>query len=63
MAKQVIEQIIDDIDGAVLVDYETVRWGLDGKAYEFDASPENVAMFRSLMAEYVAVSRRERFSF
>ncbi|MFC0314124.1 Lsr2 family protein [Gordonia phosphorivorans] len=57
MAKRTKIMIVDDIDGAELDDYETVRWSLDGKSYEFDASLENAAQFRDLVANYVASSR------
>ncbi|GAA4758185.1 Lsr2 family protein [Gordonia alkaliphila] len=57
MAKRTKIMIVDDIDGAELDDYETVRWSLDGKSYEFDASPENAAAFRDAVATYVGVSR------
>ncbi|MEZ5209913.1 Lsr2 family protein [Gordonia sp. (in: high G+C Gram-positive bacteria)] len=57
MAKRTKIQIVDDIDGAELDDYETVRWSLDGKSYEFDTSPEHAAEFRDAVATYVAASR------
>lgn len=57
MAKKTVIQIVDDIDGAELDEYETVRWSLDGKNYEFDTSPEHAEEFRNHVATYVAVSR------
>ncbi|MBM7366330.1 histone-like nucleoid-structuring protein Lsr2 [Gordonia hydrophobica] len=57
MAKKTIIQIVDDIDGAELDEYETVRWSLDGKNYEFDTSPEHAEEFRNHVATYVAASR------
>ncbi|WP_026918405.1 histone-like nucleoid-structuring protein Lsr2 [Gordonia shandongensis] len=57
MAKKTVIQIVDDIDGAELDTYETVRWSLDGKNYEFDTSPEHAEEFRDHVAKYVAVSR------
>ncbi|AVM01362.1 hypothetical protein C6V83_15040 [Gordonia iterans] len=57
MAKRTKIQIVDDIDGAELDEYETVRWSLDGKNYEFDTSPEHAAEFRDAVATYVAASR------
>ena len=57
MAKKTVIQIVDDIDGAELEEYETVRWSLDGKNYEFDTSPEHAEEFRNHVATYVAVSR------
>ncbi len=57
MAKRTKIQIVDDIDGAELDEYETIRWSIDGKNYEFDTSPANAAEFRDSVAKYVAVSR------
>ncbi|GAC56290.1 LSR2-like protein [Gordonia hirsuta DSM 44140 = NBRC 16056] len=57
MAKVTKIQIVDDIDGAELDDYETVRWSLDGKNYEFDTSPAHAAEFRELLDRYQKVSR------
>ncbi|MGB3698845.1 MAG: Lsr2 family protein [Gordonia sp. (in: high G+C Gram-positive bacteria)] len=57
MAKKTVIQIVDDIDGAELDEYETVQWSLDGKSYEFDTSPEHAEEFRNHVATYVAISR------
>ena len=57
MAKKTVIKIVDDIDGAELDDYETVRWAIDGKSYEFDTSPEHAEEFRNHVATYVAASR------
>lgn len=57
MAKKTVIQIVDDIDGAELDEYETVHWSLDGKNYEFDTSPQHAEEFRNHVATYVAASR------
>jgi len=59
MAKKTVIKIVDDIDGAELDDneYETVRWSIDGKNYEFDTSPAHAEEFRDHVATYVAASR------
>ncbi|MBT0565582.1 Lsr2 family protein [Williamsia sp. CHRR-6] len=57
MAKKQIVQFIDDIDGKVLDEFETVRWSLDGRSYEFDTSPKHAQQFRDLVAKYVEASR------
>ena len=57
MAKKEIVQIIDDIDGKVLDEYETVRWSLDGKTYEFDTSSKHAQQFRDSLTKYIEVSR------
>ncbi len=58
MGKQVTVQIVDDLDGVVLDEYETVKWSLDGKQYEFDTSAKNAEKFRTILAKYRDVSRR-----
>jgi len=55
MAKKEIVQVIDD--GKVLDEYETVRWSLDGKNYEFDTSSKHAQQFRDGLAKYISVSR------
>lgn len=57
MAKKTVVRVFDDIDGAELDEYETVKWALDGKSYEFDTSPEHGEQFRDHVATYVAASR------
>lgn len=57
MAKRTVIRIVDDIDGKELDEYETVRWSLDGKSYEFDTSPEHAGEFRDALATYLAASR------
>lgn len=58
MAKKEIVQVIDDLDGKVLDHYETVRWSLDGKNYEFDTSAKHAQQFRDSLEKYLAVSRQ-----
>lgn len=58
MGKQVTVQVVDDLDGAVLEEYETVKWALDGKAYEFDTSLKNAETFRTVLTKYREASRR-----
>ncbi len=57
MAKKQIVQFIDDIDGKVLEEFETVRWSLDGRQYEFDTSPKHAQQFRDSLVKYVEASR------
>ncbi|MFZ2510077.1 MAG: Lsr2 family protein [Gordonia sp. (in: high G+C Gram-positive bacteria)] len=57
MGRRTVIQMTDDIDNSDIEEFETVRWALDGKSYEFDTSPANAAAFRDLVATYVAVSR------
>ncbi|MBD0859650.1 Lsr2 family protein [Gordonia sp. zg691] len=58
MAKKEIVQVIDDLDGKVLDQYETVRWSLDGKNYEFDTSSKHAQQFRDSLSKYVDISRQ-----
>ncbi|MCK0517416.1 Lsr2 family protein [Williamsia sp. DF01-3] len=58
MAKKQTVQFIDDLDGAVLEEFVTIRWALDGKHYEFDTSPEHAAQFRKAIDKYLTASRR-----
>lgn len=58
MAKKQTVQFIDDLDGAVLEEFVTIRWALDGKHYEFDTSPEHAAQFRKAVDKYLTASRR-----
>jgi len=56
MAQKVHVVLIDDIDGANAD--ETVRFSLDGAAYEIDLSAANAARLRTVMAEFVGHARR-----
>lgn len=57
MAKLTVVKIIDDLDGTEAPDAETVNFGIDGKNYEIDLSPENNLALRSLLAVYVEKAR------
>ena len=43
MARRIVHQLVDDVDGTVLEvgEGETVLFSLDGVAYEIDVSDEN----------------------
>ena len=59
MARRIVHQLVDDLDGTVLEPGagETVRFSLDGTAYEIDLADENAAAFRDELAPYVAAAR------
>lgn len=57
MAKRQVIEVIDDIDGEVLAEYETVRFSLEGRTYEFDTSPAHATEFRKGLQKYLDVSR------
>ena len=59
MARRIIHQLVDDIDGTVLEigEGETVLFSLDGTAYEVDLSDSNAQAFRNALAPYVSAAR------
>lgn len=64
MAKRIIQQLVDDVDGTVLDegDGETISFGLDGRSYEIDVSPENATNLRSVIGEWSQHARRVKES-
>jgi hypothetical protein len=58
LAKKQTVQFIDDLDGKVLDEFETIRWAVDGREYEFDTSPKHAQQFRNSIEKYLTVSRR-----
>ena len=56
MAREVIEKLIDDLDGSEAV--ETVTFGLDGSNYEIDLNKKNAAALRKAFEQYVLAARR-----
>lgn len=60
MARRIVHQLVDDIDGAVLGigEGETVHFSLNSTAYEIDLSSENADAFREALEPYVAAARR-----
>ncbi len=57
MAKVEVVKVIDDIDGKELQEYETVRFAVDGRTYEFDTSAKHADEFRASLQKYLDVSR------
>ncbi|GAA1698161.1 Lsr2 family protein [Microbacterium sediminicola] len=60
MARKIVHQLVDDLDGTVLEigDGETVTFSLDGVAYEVDLTEANAAALREAFAPYVSAGRR-----
>lgn len=60
MAKRIVHQLIDDIDGTLLEDGagETLRFSLDGTAYEIDLSSGNADALRAAIRPYIDAGRR-----
>lgn len=59
MARRIVHQLVDDLDGTVLEvgDGETILFSLDGTAYEIDLTEENAAALRASIAPYIAAAR------
>ncbi|MGY1552125.1 histone-like nucleoid-structuring protein Lsr2 [Microbacterium sp. A588] len=64
MARRIVHQLVDDIDGTVLGigEGETVLFSLNGTAYEIDLTSANAEEFREAMAPYVSAARRSSAS-
>lgn len=60
MARKIVHQLIDDIDGTVLDarSGETIHFSLDGTAYEIDLTTEHAAELRAALAPYLSAGRR-----
>jgi Lsr2 len=56
MAKRTIHMLVDDIDGGEAD--ETVRFAVDGVAYEIDLSEKNATKMRDALARYVAAGSK-----
>ncbi len=59
MARRIVHQLVDDIDGTVLEigEGETVLFSLDGIAYEIDLTNDNAAALRSALERYTKAAR------
>lgn len=59
MARRIVHQLVDDLDGTVLEigSGETVLFSLDGTAYEIDLTDENAESLRAAFAPYIAAAR------
>lgn len=56
MAQKVIVQMTDDIDGSEAI--ETVRFSIDGSAYEIDLNEGNADKLRGTLHAYMESGRR-----
>ncbi len=59
MARRIVHQLVDDIDGTLLEvgEGETVLFSLDGVAYEIDLTDENAAALRTSLERYTKAAR------
>ncbi|MGF3056828.1 histone-like nucleoid-structuring protein Lsr2 [Microbacterium sp. YY-01] len=60
MARKIIHQLVDDIDGTVLEpgEGETVRFALDGTSYEIDLTSAHAEQLRQALNPYISAGRR-----
>ncbi|MFF3027539.1 MULTISPECIES: Lsr2 family protein [Microbacterium] len=60
MAKRIVHQLVDDIDGSVLEvgEGETIHFSLNGAAYEIDVNAEHAEELRKAFAPYISAGRR-----
>ena len=56
MAKETVTKLIDDLDGGEA--HETVKFALDGQAYEIDLSSKNASKLRNALAPYLDSAKR-----
>jgi len=59
MARRIVHQLVDDLDGTVLEvgDGQTVLFSLDGTAYEIDLTDANAQALRDALAPFVSAAR------
>ena len=64
MARKIIHQLVDDIDGTVLDvgEGETVHFSVDGNAYEIDLTSAHADELRAALQPYVDAARRAQRS-
>jgi hypothetical protein len=60
MARKIIHQLVDDLDGTVLEPGEgqSVQFALDGRGYEIDLTDANATQLREFLAPYIGAGRR-----
>jgi hypothetical protein len=60
MARRIVHQLVDDIDGSVLEvgEGETVHFSLNGTSYEIDLNSVHVEELRQAFEPYISAGRR-----
>jgi hypothetical protein len=60
MARRIVHQLVDDIDGSILEvgEGETVHFSLNGTSYEIDLNAEHAEELRSALEPYISAGRR-----
>lgn len=57
MARKVIVELVDDIDGSPIGDNSTIVFSLEKKAYEIDLSDANQQRLRDVLAPFISAAR------
>lgn len=59
MARKVVYQLVDDLDGTELAagEGETISFSIDGNDYEIDLSRDHARLFRAATEKYVNAAR------
>jgi len=60
MARRIVHQLVDDVDGTLLEvgEGETVHFSLNGTAYEIDLTTAHADELREAFAPYIKAGRR-----
>ncbi|MGO2520368.1 MAG: histone-like nucleoid-structuring protein Lsr2 [Microbacterium sp.] len=60
MARRIVHQLVDDIDGSVMGigEGESIHFSLNGTAYEIDLTTKNADALRTALEPYIAAGRR-----
>ncbi|WP_091226274.1 Lsr2 family protein [Microbacterium sp. 3J1] len=60
MARRIVHQLVDDIDGSVLEvgEGETVHFSLNGTSYEIDLNSAHAEELRAALEPYISAGRR-----
>ncbi|MBO0980019.1 Lsr2 family protein [Microbacterium sp. SD291] len=60
MARRIVHQLVDDIDGSVLEvgEGETVHFSLNGASYEIDLNASHAEELRKAFEPYISAGRR-----
>ncbi len=60
MARRIVHQLVDDIDGSVLEvgEGETVHFSLNGTSYEIDLNAAHAEELRKAFEPYISAGRR-----
>ncbi|WP_119698773.1 histone-like nucleoid-structuring protein Lsr2 [Microbacterium halotolerans] len=60
MARKIVHQLVDDLDGTVLEpgEGESVIFAVDGRSYEIDLTEKHANDLRDALAPYISAGRR-----